>query len=369
MNKCLILAVQMFLLVLGNVALAGDPPLKDYLDHPAYPDDFWETSTPGKEGLDERLLQEALTYIADNELEVHSFSIIKNGKLVFDRYGLEKGTGEARQRTPDDIHELHSTTKTFLSALLGVAIEEGHIPGVEAKVMNYFRDDNIANPGPEKAALTLEHLLLMQSGLEYAEGQDDPLFTLDEMPVSARAFLNRPMASAPGSGWNYSSGNSQILAEVLRKATGKTPLEYAVDKLFSPLGISAITWHQDKSGTHYGGWGLFLRPRDVARFGYLYLRNGKWNGKQLVPKDWIETSTAGRVGTHWAIGRYGYHTWAPVFGGFGAMGYLGQDMFIFPQHDLIVIFTANLPPEKADQLTMAITDRFVLKGLREGKRP
>ena len=182
---------------------------------------------------------------------------------------------------------------------------------------------------------------------------------------SAEAVLGKPMAASPGDSWNYSSGNSQILAEILRRATGKTPLVFGLEKLFTPLGISDFRWMADKSGTQYGGWGLFIKPRDLARFGYLYMNKGVWKGTALVPASWIEISTTNHAVTPWPAGKYGYHCWVPNIGGFATRGYMGQDMYIFPDKDLIVVFTSALPYQFADINLDGIVRDYVLKSIRD----
>jgi len=339
--------------------------LQDYLSDTAFPDSFWQISSPETEGLNAKNLNDALNFIEEKNYEIHSFSIIKNGKLVFDRYGQLRKTDEDLQLTPNSRHELFSTTKTVTSALLGVAIAEGKIAGVDTKVLDYFPGVPVKGINDYKKALTLENLLTMQSGLENAEGGEADLYSSDRYPTSAFAFLDQPSILTPGDQWNYNSGNSQILAEVLRKTTGKTPQDYAQEKLFNPLGISDVQWSADKSGTHYGGWGLFLKPRDLARFGYMYLHGGRWGDQQLVPKNWVQVSTQPHSETPWAGGQYGYHCWVPRIGGYATTGYKGQDMFMFPEKDLVVLFTSNLPHDRADEILIDLVEKFVLAGLAQ----
>lgn len=334
--------------------------LKDFLGNPSYPDNFWTNSTPETEGLDPEYLIKALEYIDRQKYEIHSFLVIRHGKLVFERYGRDKSV-DNKQLTPNDLHEMHSTTKTFTSALIGIAIHEGLIPNVNVKVMDYFQNSRIKNLTGDKERMTIENLLTMQSGLEYSEGNDDYLYSISIN--SAEAILGKPMAGGPDSTWNYSSGNSQILSEILRRASGKTPLQYGLDKLFTPLGISDFRWMSDQSGTQYGGWGLFIKPRDLARFGYLYLNKGVWKGRAIVPASWVEVSTTNHSLTPWPSGKYGYHCWIPNIGGFATRGYMGQHMYIFPDKDLIIVFTSALPYQSADIDLDVIVRDFVLKSL------
>jgi len=186
-------------------------------------------------------------------------------------------------------------------------------------------------------------------------------------PDTSLTVLGKPMRFAPGSDWYYTSGNSQVLAEILRRATGETPLEYAKEKIFDKIGIKTYTWRSDPSGTQYGGFGLSLRPRDLARFGYLYMKKGKWGEVSVVPEAWIDESVKARVKTPWPDGDYGYHCWIPRFGGFAARGHDGQTMYVFPDKDLIVVFTADIPSANGYATTIedSIVYNYVLPACRQ----
>jgi CubicO group peptidase (beta-lactamase class C family) len=333
--------------------------LKDYLGDTAFPDDFWKTSTPQSEEMDSQKLNRALEYIYTNSCKIHSFLVIRNEKLVFEYYGNDDG----RQLTPDDLHDMYSTTKTFTSALIGIAVSEGLIKGAGDRVMDYFKDSVINNLDENKKNMTIEDLLTMRSGLAYSEDLDFSTFYISF--DTAQSFLNKPMACAPGSNWNYSTGNVQILAEIIRKATGKTPLEFGTEKIFNPLGITNFQWPSDRSGTQYGGMSLMVRPRDLARFGYFYLKKGQWKGKEVIPASWVEISTKSHSTTYWPQnGTYGYLCWIPNIGGFATRGRMGQNMYIFPDNNLIVVFTAGLPKENADIILDHIVQNFVLNALK-----
>lgn len=314
-------------------------PLRDLSQAKAL-DSYWTFSTPQAEGLDPARLESALKALAPHE--VHSFMVIRHGRIVLDAYGRDR---EAKKDLgPDDLHELHSVTKSVTSTLLAIAQEEGRVPGFEAKAMDWFAKDGIQNPSVAKSAMTLADLITMRSGLQWEEGPDDPLFF--DPPNAAKAILDRPITGQVGTTWKYSSGNSQILGEILRRATGQAPRDYADARLFGPLGITNYVWKADKAGTSYGGWGLFMRPRDLARFGYLCLKGGVWKGKRLVSEARLKEATRPRCTTPWG-GQYAYHWWVPEIGGFAARGYLGQMIYAFPDQDLLIVVTANLPNEQA----------------------
>jgi CubicO group peptidase (beta-lactamase class C family) len=348
-------------LALARTAAAADPAplaLKSYLGDPAFPDGVWTASTPEAEGMDAAKLEAAVSAARERGHALHAFLVIRHGKLVLERYGLVDG----RQLTPADPHPLYSTTKTFTSMLIGLAIAEGKIASVEARVSPFFKEPELRQASEEKEGLNLEDLLTMQSGIAYAEGQDEALF---QEPSVAVAFWKRKLVWDVGTYWNYSSGDSQLLAEVLRRALGRTPLEYAQQRIFAPLGIADVSWDADRSGTQLGGRGLALRPRDLARFGWMLRSGGRWKGAQVVPADWIAAATRPSVRLHMPMGSYGYQCWVPRFGGFATRGYQGQDMYVFPEQDLLVVFNAALPGNQADIALDALVQEFILPAVRD----
>jgi CubicO group peptidase (beta-lactamase class C family) len=365
-RKLLLMLSAGYLLSVCASVCADQYELKNYLADAKYPDTYWKSSSPEQEGMNGDVLQKSLAYIRENKLEIHSFLIIKNGKLIFEYYGKEKKGDAFVQRTPFDFHELHSVTKSVTAALLGIAIHQGIIPDIKAKVVEFFKPEELKNLDAPKKAMTLENLLTMQSGLEYTEGEDDPLFFDEKQPISALTLLNRPLVATPGTLWNYSSGNSQIIGEILKRTTQKSLHKLAQENLFLPMGIYKSEWYTDKSGANFGGWGLFLTPRDLARFGYLYLHKGRWEGKQVVPESWVTESIKARTKTPWQ-GDYAYHIWVPRMGGFATYGYMGQDMFILPEHNMIVAFTAALPYQVADKTLVDLVDEFVIAAIKPGR--
>ena len=351
-----------FVAALSLLSLGWGPPtppsaaetvLRDHLGDPASPDDFWRASTPAAVGMDGARLEAAVQAIQSRGWAIHSFLVARRGKLVLERYGADAG----RPLGPGDAHALYSTTKTFTGALVGIALAEGRIPSTSAPVLDFFRADEVQGHPPAKIRMRVEDLLTMRSGLDWLEGVDDPLFGL---PAPAAALLSQDQTAEPGTTWRYSSADSHVLAEILRRATKEPPRAYAERRLFAKLGIAAVRWDADPSGTSYGGFGLWLRPRDLARFGQLLLSGGRWQGEQVIPAAWIAESTRARVPTPWAAGAYGYQCWIPAIGGFATRGYMGQDMYVFPDRELVVVFTAALPYQQADVMLDELVRDFLL---------
>jgi CubicO group peptidase (beta-lactamase class C family) len=348
----------------GSAGTSGMPggvgTLVDFLGDPAYPDDFWEPVTFEESGMDPAMIDNAVGRIAASTMEVHSFLVAHRGRLVVERYGWSLGAHpqdpmEPHQVLPTEPHRLASSTKSFLSALIGIAIEDGVIPGVDQKAVDWFFDYEDLNPSPEKEDITLEDLLTMRSGLE-GSVQDDSTLTADP----ARTMLSRPIVETPGEVWNYTNGNSDILAAILREATGQTPLEYAEERLFGPLGIPTPAWEAAENGTQYGGFGLSLTSRQMLRFGEMYRNSGSFLDAQVVPAAWTDESTTPRCATPWG-GEYAYHFWVPTTptGFFNTLGARGQVIYVSRELELVIVFTADLPDETANSEFQVMIRGFI----------
>ena len=263
-----------------------------------------------------------------------SFLVLYKGKLVFEEYynGYDK----------DTVHFMASVTKSVVSALVGVAIGEGKIKGVDQKVIDFFPDAVIA-PGQEsKRDMTVEHLLTMTNGLP---GDNDPVdWEWWDAPDSGKAAFETPQMAAPGTKYSYSSGpGAQTLACLVSRAVGQNLSDYAKEKLFGPLGMTSVQWGTTEDGQPTGGFGINMTPRDMARFGYLYLNYGRWGDKQMIPADYVLKSPP-RAMTQQA---YGYMFWnfrlLPMggFGFFEASGAQQQKIAILPGLDTVIVLTST----------------------------
>ena len=217
-----------------------------------------------EQGVDLTKLNEMMDVIEELDLPVDSVVVVRHGHIVFEQYPNPK-------YGPNDKHLLYSVTKSFTSALIGIAIEEGFIESVDQKVVDFFPEEPIANLDARKQSLTLEHLLTMSCGFEW-EGPDDGLHTWGDANRSGdpvQFVLNLPMASDPGTEWVYNGGCSHLLSAILTKTTGESTLEFARKYLFEPLGITDVRWPRDPQGIYYGGQDIWLTPRDMVKFGQL----------------------------------------------------------------------------------------------------
>jgi CubicO group peptidase (beta-lactamase class C family) len=244
---------------------------------------------------------------------------------------------------------MQSISKSVTSALIGIAIRRGEIPGVGARAVPYFEGYRVGTD-PLRQRLTIEDLLTMTAGIRWDEesvAYTDPANSCARMEASAdwvQFVLDQPMAAEPGRAFVYNSGVSQLLSQVLRRTTGRHADDYAAEHLFRPLGISRFFWKRTPTGHPDTEGGLYLAPRDLARIGYLYLHDGVWDGKRILPEGWVAASTASRVdATSEGPGlMYGYQWWA-IEGerhrAFAALGYGGQRLIVVPDLDLIAVFT------------------------------
>jgi len=356
----------------GTVTSRREPgAMLSFLGNASYPDDFWTTATPEESQIDATGIAATLNEIANSRYEIHSLIVARRGRLVFEYYGWKTGSNgddpdkSQHQALPTEGHLVHSTTKSVTSSLIGIAIDEGLLAGVTDKAAPHFPEyQPFIEPSADKDAITIEDLLTMRSGLQYSEGADDePVFFATDDP--AKVMLSRPVVDTPrGTVWNYSSGGCDILTALLRKVTGKVPAEYAKEKLFGPIGVTNVAWQAAGNGTNFGGWGLSLTPRAMARFGELYRNNGVWQGKQVVPASWATTATTAHCSTPWN-GDYGYLFWIPAITGFfGTRGAYGQNIYVNRALELVVVFTSDLPVSSADMTLDSLVSQYLLPAMK-----
>ncbi len=254
--------------------------------------------------------------------------VLHKGKLVYEYYG------EGYDK--DTPHYMASVTKSVVSALVGVAIQEGKIKSVQDKVIDYFPDAVIAKGQESKRDMTVEHLLTMTSGMP-----DDSGVNWWDAQDSGKAAFEVPQTSPPGTEWEYSGPCVHTLACLVSRAVGMNLFDYAKLKLFKPLGMTSVSWETADDGSSLGGFGISMTPRDMARFGYLYLNNGRWENKQIIPADYV-AKTPPRAQN---LKAYGYLFWnfplSPFEGSYEANGAGGQYIEILPKWDTVIVRTGD----------------------------
>jgi CubicO group peptidase (beta-lactamase class C family) len=265
---------------------------------------------------------------------LHSLLVSWRGELILERYfNGKRATTQANVK---------SVAKSVISALIGIAIERGHIAGVKQPITGYFPDFFATPANAGKNGITIENLLTMQSGLETTSNRNYGAWVLS--PNWVRHALSRKLVSPPGTTMEYSTGNTHLLSAILTKATGKSTWQFAQETLAKPLGFNLTRWPTDPQGIFFGGNDMLLTPRQMVGFGELYLNGGKANGLQIVPAAWVKASLTPRVRSRREGDRfYGYGWWIRDMAGhetFYAWGFGGQFIFVVPTLDLVVVATS-----------------------------
>jgi CubicO group peptidase (beta-lactamase class C family) len=339
----------------------------------SWPGDNWQGSTPEQEGLDAQAVAQLDEEIrAGKHGYIDSMLIIRNGRMAFEAYyendyralNADLVSGESGPWNyydvswhpfykGSDLHTVQSTTKSVMSALVGIAIARGELPGVDATLGELLPDRNITDP--KKSAITLNNILTMTPGFEWEENVSywDPrndAVLVESTDDWVAYLLDKPLAYDQGAVYNYCSTNTQLMSEMVSTASGRALDDYAEELLFGPIGIKNYFWKDAPEGFKDAGGGLYLTPRDMARFALLYEREGEWDGRQIVPAEWVAISAEPHVrdtspeDPDFNVG-YGYQWWVyndgsdggPVM--YGTWGWGGQFALIVPEFDLVGVFT------------------------------
>jgi len=266
-----------------------------------WPTSAWRTSTAEEQGLSSRGIAQALREIEERVPRLHSLLLVRNGYVVTEAYFYPYG--------PDWRHGVASCTKAVISSLVGAAIQQGYIKSIQQRMLEFFPGREVANRDARKEAITLEHLLSMSSGLHCVyNGYEKTLYDMRASKDWAQFMLDQPMDHEPGTHFFYNSGASHLVSVILSQATGRSALEFAREHLFGPMGVQDVAWPADPQG-HSCGWGqLQLQPRDMAKFGYLFLCDGVWEGQRILPAGWVAESTRFRFDPKRGQG-YGFFWW------------------------------------------------------------
>lgn len=317
---------------------------------PAYwPTGGWRTSSPEEQGIDSRQLLLALQHTEDAGINMRSLTVIRNGYIVLEAYN--------QPFTPTRQYPVFSVTKSVTGALIGIAIHEGYIKSLQEPVLSFFPEKKVAKLDKNKQAITIADLVSMQPGLDCA---DDVLGNkVEQSPDWVQYILDLPMATEPGTKLVYCTAGMHLLSAILTRATGMSTQLYAQSRLFDPMGISKseIGWGADPQGITFGGYGLQLQPRDMAKLGLLYLYGGRWQGKQVVPEQWVIDST--KVHAKGDDNKdYGYGFWVyPSH--FAAEGYGEQKIQVVKDRNLVVVMTAAIDWHKGQLLEGLLRDYII----------
>ncbi|MCB2109328.1 MAG: serine hydrolase [Rhodobacteraceae bacterium] len=311
---------------------------------------------------------------------LHSVVIFKDGEVIGERYltGPDERRGQPLGTVTferDTLHDIRSVTKSIVGLLFAIALDEGAVKSEDEPVIDYFSD--YGGPrSPDLAKIQLRHILTMTSGLKwdertfpYTDARNSESL-MDAAPDRVRYILSQPAATAPGSAWRYSGGDTALAAQVIARATGMPIEDYAQAKLFAPLGIARFDWVKDRDGTAIAASGLRLTPRDMAKIGQLMLDGGVYDGRRILSRNLADAVVGGTVSTQPSAAatqpctmHYGYFWWVmPACDGrghpewFAAMGNGGQRIVVVPSRRIVAVTTTgNYNDPKGDQIADIVT--------------
>jgi len=397
--ECLFISLFLFSSLINVWGAQNENPAHQFLGVGPYegeywPTDQWKSCRPEEVGMQSDKLMEVYSYLANPAINTEGIVIIRKGYIVGEAYF---GNFMVHSR-----HESYSIAKSFLSALVGIALEKGLIGDVDEKIYLYYPQlsrkktiwrrseggvEDITSqsgsypgqvlPGAKKR-ITIKHLLTMTSGFEwnerdyYVDTSQNDVFKMAAEDDFIQYVLNKPIVHEPGTHWYYSSGDSMLLSGIIEKSANRSTYDFGLEHLFTPIGIAGIEWRSDPVGHTIGGWGIQATVREFAKFGCLYLKKGKWEDRQIVPESWVAKSLQ-PVSPE--VNYYGYQWWLlPALSGYAvsslppktflAWGIFTQQIFIIPEEDLVIIRVANDPgSEEWDEVEFLelILDSILLK--------
>ena len=350
-------SAKRFLFLVAAVALLLGCGRPSAAPPETWPTQGWQTSSPEQQGMDSELLADMLEAILDQNHAIDSVTVIRHGYMVAD--------ATIHPFKPDTKHVIYSCTKSVVSALVGIAIEQGAIEGVDQPVLSVWPDRTVANLDANKEAMTLEHLLTMSAGLECRDSYLYRWQGLREMEQTGdwiQFMLDLPMIEEPGERFEYCNGASFLLSAIVQETTGVSALDFASKHLFGPLGITDVDWTPNPQGISIGWSRIHMKPHDMAKIGYLYLHKGLWDGRQVVPADWVQSSTRKHISATLQDG-YGYQWWVAGSDYSMALGYAGQFIYVVPDKDMVVVFVSDLE-EQDFYVPQNLLDEYIIPAAR-----
>lgn len=301
----------------------------------------WSFSNPAGQAMDEDLLSKGLSTL-DEYPALYSVLIIRNNNIVVEEYY----NGQDRFSS----HEIASASKSIISALVGIAIEEGYLTGVDQTLGELLPEVFAVKNYGGKSRLTVSNLLTMHTGFAWEPEIDHGKSSRGK--VSLPSILLEPAESGAGGKFFYNTGATHLMSAAIEDTSGMSTCEFAYRYLFDPLDITVDWWNQDSRGYFTGGWNMYFTPRELAKFGLLYLNLGLWEGEQIVPENWVEKSTSYQVEVSPGVEPfYGYWWWLSSWMGhdiISARGGGGQMIYLVPDLDLVFVTTSDANYQNAD---------------------
>ncbi|MBL8872023.1 MAG: serine hydrolase [Planctomycetaceae bacterium] len=287
-------------------------------------------ATPESQGISSAAITEFIRTADKDVNSMHSFMLVRHGMVVAEAWW--------EPESPEKPHVLWSLSKSFTSTAVGLAVQEGKL-SVDDEVVKFFPDRVPKDASPNLKSMRVKDLLTM------ATGHQDEVSLRDERDW-INAFLKHPVPHKPGTHFKYNTPATFMQSAIVQKVTGEKVVDYLQSRLFAPLGIDAPKWDENPQGISIGGYGLYLKTEDIAKFGQLYLQKGNWNGKQLIPESWVAAATSKQVSngsspnSDWEQG-YGFQFWRCRHGAYRGDGKDGQFCVVLPEQDAVVVMTAN----------------------------
>jgi CubicO group peptidase (beta-lactamase class C family) len=326
-------------------------------------------ATPAAKQVDPAGVAAFLDAVAAEHLELHSFVLFRGGAVVAE--------GFWKPYTPDRLHMQHSAVKSWTATAVGLALGEGRLT-FDDKVVSFFPEHLPPVVSDHLAAMTVRDLLTMRTGHRTGISGGE----WRAMKTSwIEAFLREPVEEKPGETFIYSSASSYMLSAIVSKVTGQTVHDYLEPRLFRPLGMGPIHWDLSPEGINTGGNGIRCTTEDVLKFGVLHLQQGRWNGREILPADWVREATRNHVAEVWLgplDGKrflrpqeitdkregYGYQWWMTAHDGYRASGLYGQQCIVLPGRDTVIVFTGGLAAREPRLLQLVWKHLYPALGTR-----
>lgn len=298
-------------------------------------------STPEAQGIPSEMVRSFIEAADDQIDTLHSFMLLRHGHVVAEAWWAPESAEKP--------HVMWSLSKSFTATAIGLAAEEGKLD-IDDPVLKFFPEEAPDEESENLKAMRVRDLLTMSSGHEI-----EPKFDLAAGP-SVKDFLAHPVTHEPGTYFRYNTPGSYTLSAIITKATGQSVLDYLKPRLFDPLGITNPQWGSTAEGHSFGGYGLFIRTEDIAKFGQLYLQKGQWKDKQILTEAWVEAATRKQVDNKnapsgrtadWQQG-YGFQFWRCQHNAYRGDGRDGQICLVMPEQDAVIAITAQTNQMQAE---------------------
>lgn len=318
-----------------------------------YPDDSWEIASPDSFGLSSSKIEDMMTFVRENTF-FDSLIAVKSGYIISEGYQYSMDENSTKV--------IWGITKGITSILTLIAISNGFIQSLDSKVFDYFQDRNISNYDSAKDDITIRHILTSSSGLDWQIDEiryTTWLFSSDKIQY----ILDLPLINEPGSTYMENTGSMHLLTAIINITTGMYPITFAKQYLFDPLGINDFVWEKDEINVNFGGHGLHMRSRDLAKLGYLLLRNGSWEGNQIISEDMMNVIKT----PVWNLSlennherQYGYRFYHfPDYEAFATLGSIMLSITVLSDLDMVLVLTGDIADTKPPREYYVLLDEYI----------